>query len=1563
MNKQLIKLGVGALMVFGVMLSEYIIQDKFNGNHTPVIRVEAAPEDMILEYTTTAANQTIILPFRGSTNVTIDWNNGLSAESKTVGNDASYTYPTAGTYQIVITGTMTGYGFESFQFFNFRQSNERLMKVIQWGTTGVTSLSGMLMGATNLNFVPTDLPATVTNLSYLFQAKSTWADPLNNLSSWDVSNVTNFSYAFSGAGTFNTDISGWDTSSATNMAFMFYTISSTFNQDLTGWDVSNVTNFQSMFDRARNANPDVSTWNTGSATNMSSMFIAANKFNQNIGPWNTVNVTNMSNMFSEATIFNQNLNGWNVSNVTNMEGIFRFANAFNQPLDTWDVSNVTNFGNMFGSARAFNQDISGWDVSSGTQMYSMFSGAIAFNQSLTNWDVSNVVSMSGMFEGATAFNQPINTWNVANVTNMSSMFNNTNFNQPLNNWNVSKVVNFSQMFRGSKFNLDISNWNTVAATNMSSMFQYNSVYNQPVNTWNVNAVTTMSGMFQGATAFNQPLDNWNTSNVVDMNNMFSGASAFNQDITGWNTGKVTSMYAMFNGATIFNYNISTWDVSKVQQFGQMFQDADAFNQPIGVWNTTAAVGMSEMFAYNNVFNQYIGEWDTSKVTNMAAMFRNSVFNQDIGGWDTGLVQYTYDMFAFNEVFNQDLSDWNVGNVTLMFSMFRNALAFNQPLNTWNTAKVTQTHQMFEGAIAFNQPIGNWNMAKNETTYSMFKGAVLFNQDLPWTTSALVNASEMFSGAVAFNGEVETFDMSKVLFANNFFQNATSFNQPIPDWNFAAINGSVGLERFFSGATAFNQDISGWNIANVRNFRFFMTGVSLNTLYYDAILDTLIDQNVTLDASWGGEKQIDFGNTKYSKVAKALKDTLVSSRSWTILDGGELRLTITANDEEIYFGEDEPTYSVSYTGLVTGAGEDTMTNNYAFTRTPGTEVGTYTISVTGGDESYYYVSYATGTLEILKPEIDVSEVTWDYVNPFTYDGTAQTVSLVGVPNLVTVTYENNSATNAGTYTASVTLTYDTDNYELIGTIEPLSWVIEKAEYDLSGATWSYSGTPFVYDQSTHTVTVTGLPTGVTVVNYTGNSASAPGTYNATVTLVGDTTNYEVPVFEGIAWEIFATTFTVTFDSRGGSSVASISGIFGSNIAAPADPTRAGFIFNGWSTEIPSTMPNSNLELTASWRTISANDYSIDNLDEVIDLSEFEGQDINVELLVDLLQTTDLSEADLAILDAYLRENIGGSVESILYDIRMLLSIEDDEVEITEIESGFDIVVPVPTDFQGKDLYVVQFINGVATTIEGVYDETNQTIRFRVSGLGTYALAYESATPLNAIAIGGGVIGFGLLGWLFFILFGKRRRSKQVPVVAADIDEDESMENVTIFKKAITIKQPFYETLTPEEQTEFRQYFIDETPQHLVKELTYQVGQMNETFFMDVYRYLYRYRKLISLNLLNKLTDYGTKLAVKQPQAQSLIYDVATKISYARRMDPLFLKNAIHYARQDIALQRNVLKPRKTFVYSFYRLSIILEKQKELKEALVLVNEAIARELSDRTKGGFERRKTRLLNLKA
>ena len=63
---------------------------------------------------------------------------------------------------------------------------------------------------------------------------------------------------------------------------------------------------------------------------------------------------------------------------------------------------------------------------------------------------------------------------------------------------------------------------------------------------------------------------------------------------------------------------------------------------------------------------------------------------------------------------------------------------------------------------------------------------------------------------------------------------------------------------------------------------------------------------------------------------------------------------------------------------------------------------------------------------------------------------------------------------------------------------------------------------------------------------------------------------------------ANTYTITFDTAGGSEIAPITQDYGTNITAPADPTREGYTFIGWDKAIPETMPAENITLKARWK---------------------------------------------------------------------------------------------------------------------------------------------------------------------------------------------------------------------------------------------------------------------------------------------------------------------------------------------------------------------------------------------
>ena len=236
--------------------------------------------------------------------------------------------------------------------------------------------------------------------------------------------------------------------------------------------------------------------------------------------------------------------------------------------------------------------------------------------------------------------------------------------------------------------------------------------------------------------------------------------------------------------------------------------------------------------------------------------------------------------------------------------------------------------------------------------------------------------------------------------------------------------------------------------------------------------------------------------------------LTSGSASKVYDGTALVKHSVAVSGDGFVSGEGATYS--YIGSQTVAGSSA--NGFIYTLNSNTKAGNYTITT------------ENGTLTVSKAAN--SWTTQPSIAGWTYGQAAN------APNLGAAKFGNvqvsYSATpqNAGSYTATFTVP-GTSNYSALSKSVP--FVIAKATYDMSGAHWDYAG-EYKYDGTAKSVYVSGLPSGVTAT-YTGNTATAPGTYTAHATLAYDTENYNKPEIADLVWVIKSaeeTTLREVFD---------------------------------------------------------------------------------------------------------------------------------------------------------------------------------------------------------------------------------------------------------------------------------------------------------------------------------------------------------------------------------------------------------------------------------------------------
>ena len=414
-------------------------------------------------------------------------------------------------------------------------------------------------------------------------------------------------------------------------------------------------------------------------------------------------------------------------------------------------------------------------------------------------------------------------------------------------------------------------------------------------------------------------------------------------------------------------------------------------------------------------------------------------------------------------------------------------------------------------------------------------------------------------------------------------------------------------------------------------------------YIDDILDPVATQNYNY-----GQTIVPY---TYVKEGYDVSD-------WVVFPRGSLPETMPARSLAVSATTTPHTYTITYKldgGTVETANPTTYTiESDTFTLNNPTKTG-YTFAgwtLAGEYTKVMNVTVAKGSTGDL--EYTANWTVNKYKLTYTVDGNEKSTQEVNYNAEVTVSANETKTgyTFSGWSSENVTIangkfTMPDNDVTISGSFTANTYTVK---FDPNGGSGTMEDMSFKYDEAQ---------------NLTANSFTNEG-YNftgwkiaGTETTLGDEQNVNNLTTEAngvitlvAQWGV--NQYTITFDTKGGSTVSAITANYGDDVTAPADPTREGYLFGGWDQDIPATMPAKSFTINAKW---------ISYLDMIEAMNNFEGSNLGTARgyyallndqqkqsgnakLADLVEA--IKAADAAALKAKVEEKVVSTNDKLIVD---------------------------------------------------------------------------------------------------------------------------------------------------------------------------------------------------------------------------------------------------------------------------------------------------------------------------
>ncbi|MCQ2408996.1 MAG: MBG domain-containing protein [Clostridia bacterium] len=278
-----------------------------------------------------------------------------------------------------------------------------------------------------------------------------------------------------------------------------------------------------------------------------------------------------------------------------------------------------------------------------------------------------------------------------------------------------------------------------------------------------------------------------------------------------------------------------------------------------------------------------------------------------------------------------------------------------------------------------------------------------------------------------------------------------------------------------------------------------------TYVYDGTVKTLIADNIPELCTVSYENNSGINAGTYKAKARFLLDGASCGTKNAILTIEKAPYIF----ENLVFEDDTFTYdgfekSIEVKNLPQGATVTYINNGKR-------DAGVYTVKaiVRYDDGNYEGEETLEAVLTIEKAVYDMSGVLFENES-VVFDGKAKSLEVKNLPSGIMPLYSGKDFINAGTYPVEVSFLVDSCNYYPVSPMNAVLTIL-KADYDLSGITYSVSPSPF-YNGQPHSLEVAGLPDGVRVIFDRDDCINA-GKYTLLATFISDNTNYnDIPDVE-------------------------------------------------------------------------------------------------------------------------------------------------------------------------------------------------------------------------------------------------------------------------------------------------------------------------------------------------------------------------------------------------------------------------------------------------------------------